>query len=298
LEEAQEWALKHIKISRDVHSLEEAAGVIYSIAEKHKNTNFPDAIKHYKFALLLLKEAKELNPHFTTVRYSLANVLFKLKKYTESSTELFEINKIEKGTTEIGAFYMARNLLWTGAFEGGKEFCENWLKSFPDSIMIKRIYSELLIDGCLDGHLFDGELTEISKCAIDTFEFYREMIQDETNRKATDFQYFSKIYSWLGNRTNSAENINYAGALLDRGIELYPNHWQFNFYFAVLFTQNSKFKEALEEAFEAKRKAHWRETIYSLISSIYKFKGDTANAEKYNQEYLRLKAEKEQLYKS
>ena len=37
LEEAQKWALKRIKISRDVHSLEEAASVVNRIAERYKN---------------------------------------------------------------------------------------------------------------------------------------------------------------------------------------------------------------------------------------------------------------------
>lgn len=288
LEEAKEWALKRIKINRNVHSLEEAAGVIYQIAEKYKNINFPIAIKHYQLALSLLQEAKNLNPNFTTARYSLANILFKLKKYPESSIELSEINKIEKGVTEIGAYYMARNLLWTGAYGVGKEFCEKWLKSFPDSVMLKRIYVEIMVDG----YLLEGKANEINNFILDPVDFLTEMLRDENNRKPSDFNYLSKIYKWMGGNGN----VNYALSLLNQGIKLYPNYWSYYFYLAHFLLQYNELESALKVVLCGIEHAPFREKLHGLASSIYNKLGDTANEEKYNQKYLRLEAEKTRLY--
>lgn len=290
LEEAQECALKRIKISRDVHSLEEAALILYKIAEKYKNTDFPTAVNNYKLALSLLQEAKGLNPLFTSARYSLANILFKLKKYDKSSEELSEINKIEKGVTEIGAFYMARNLLWSGAFDSGIAFCEKWLQSFPNSVLLKRIYIETMIDG----YLLEGKADAIKNSILDPLDFLNGILKDEKNRKPSDFYFLAKIYKWL----DGSDNVNYALNLLNQGIKLYPNYWPYYFYLANYLQQYNQLDDALEVVLYGIKLAPCREKIHSIAWSIYNKLGDTVTADKYKQEYIRLKEEKERIYEN
>ena len=290
LEEAQEWALKRLKISRDVHSLEEAALVIYEIAEKYKNTDFPTAIKHYKLELSLLLEAKELNPHFTTARYSLANVLFKLQKYSESSTELSEINKIEKGTTEIGAFYMARNLLFAGAFDASKDFCLKWLQSFSGSIYLKRVLSETIIDG-----LYENRLSKFPDYQV-TFDlcinFLDDIICDKVNRLSSDFQFLSKGYALIRNDYQKAFDI------VEKGIKEFPNEFTLYFWKSSMLFRFKEYELSLQEAMIALEIAPWEESVPNLIFIIYKTMGNIKDAEFFRKKHEILKAKKQELYNS
>jgi serine/threonine protein kinase len=288
LQEAVESATKRLKISRDVHSLEEAANVLYQLAETQKNTNFPEAIKNYNMALLLLQEAKELNSKFFTARLSIANILYKLRKYDESSKELAETSKLQQGIPEIGAFYMARNLLWTSNFEAGKQFCEKWLEKFPNSIFLKKVYVEIMIDG----YLLNGKPDEIDNFKIDPVNFFNECLRNKETTNPNDYIYLSKIFMWMG----GDENINYAMALLEEGLQSYPDNWEFNFWIATYLKHYNQIDNALIESLEAKRKAPWREKNCELLYSIYKTKGDMANSEKYKKEYEKIEAYKEQLY--
>lgn len=288
LQEAIESATQRLKISRNVHSLEERAYVLYKIAETQKNTNFPEAIKNYKAALSLLQEAKELNPKYITARLSIANILFKLRKYGESLAEGAEISKVQNGTTEIGAFYMARNLLWVSAFEEGKQFCEKWLHTYPNSMFLKRVYVEIMIDG----YLLNGKSNEIDNFKLDPMEFLNVCLKDKKNKKTVDYIFLAKIYMWMGGN----ENINYAMALLESGLQNYPDNWKFNWWLAVYLQKYNQLDGALQEALNARQKAPWREKTYGLLSSIYKAKDDLVNAEKYRRESEKIKEIKKSLY--
>ncbi len=288
--EAVESATERISISRNVNSLEEAANVIYKIAESEKNTDFPAAIKNYKIALTYLQEAKQLNPNFETARLSISNVLFKLKKYRESTEEAIQVSNTTrvKKIAEVGAFYVSRNLLWTSAFVESKNFCDKQLKNYPDSIFLKRVLSETLVDGYVIDNYQDG-VRVVEKSSL---EFFTSIIKDEKNRLPSDFKFLAKIHAWMGD----ADNLNYAVSLLQQGLELYPEYWKFNFTISAIYHQHKYFDEALQEAIEAKNKAPWRESIYFLLSSIYKEKGEITNANKYEQEGTKIRNEKQKLY--
>lgn len=274
LQEAAQFSSARISISRNVNSLEEAAMILYKIAERKKNMDFPNAIKNYKSALSLLQEAKQLNPKFESGRLSISNVLFKLKKYRESSDEaihIYNTTKVRK-IGEIAASYIARNMLWTSSFEEGKAFCEKQPKFFPKSIFIKRVLSQILVEGYVINNYQDG-VRVVEKSSL---EFFTSVIQDKQNRLPSDFMYLAQIYAWMGD----SKNLNKSIELLNEGIELYPDHWMLNYYVAAIYQLHGYLDEALIDAIEAKNKAPWRETTYLLISSIYNNKGDNIKTNK------------------
>ncbi len=290
LKEALESATKRISISRNVNSLEEAANVIYKIAESQKNTEFPTAINNYKIALAYLQEAKQLNPNFETARLSISNILFKLKKYGESTEEAVQVSNTTRVKTiaEVGAFYIGRNLLWTSAFVESKTFCDKQLKNYPDSIFLKRVLSETLVDGYVIDNYQDG-VRVVEKSSL---EFFTSIIKDEKNRLPSDFKFLARIYAWIGD----AKNLNLAISILKQGLKLYPYYWKYNFTISTIYLQHKYLDEALQEALEAKKKAPWRESIYFLLSAIFKGKGDIANAIKYEQEAVKIKNNKQKIY--
>lgn len=193
-----------------------------------------------------------------------------------------------KKISEIAAFYVARNLLWTSAFEESKNFCEKWSKKYPDSIFLKRILAETLVDG----YVIDNYQNGVRVVEKSSLEFFTNIIKDEKRRLPSDFKFLAKIHAWMGDD----ENINYAISLLNEAINLFPDYWKFDFTLSAILQRHKYFDEALEAAMEAKRKAPWRETNYFLISSIFKDNGDTINANKFEQEGTKLKQDKMNLY--
>jgi serine/threonine protein kinase len=288
LTEAKETAKKRISISRNVHSLEELAGVLCRIAESQKNKEFPNAIKNYKTALICLEEAKQLNPNFETARLSISNILFKLRKYVESSDEAVEAYRINNTVNEVQLFYTARNMLWVSEFKGCIDFCDEWLQKLPNSIFLKRVRAEALVDGFVIDKYQDG----VRIVKESSLEFFTNIIKDKKHRLPSDFKFLAKIHGWIGDE----ENINIAISLLDEGISLFPDYWAFDFEKAIIFQRFDYLEDALDAILEAKKKAPWREINYLVLSSIYKNMDDGIKANKYKQEGIKLKEEKNILY--
>lgn len=288
LVEAYETSSKRISLSRNANSLIEFAGVFYRLAENQKNIDFPKAISYYKKSLTYVEEAKQLNPNFDTARLLISNLLFKLRRYEESINEAAEVGKGKNVVNEIQLFYHARNVLWLGGFKECIDFCDKWILTFPNSAFLKRVRAEALVDGFVINHYKDGTPV-IEESSL---KFFTDIIKDPKKRLPSDFKFLAKIYAWMGD----AENINYALSWLNEGINLFPDYWQFDFTLSVIWQRHKYFDEALKAAMEAKRKAPWRENIFFLISSIYKAKGDTINAKKYEEEGVKLKEEKIKLY--
>lgn len=288
--EALESAKQSLALSKNVHSLEEAAGVIYNIAESQKNIEFPDALGKYKVALNFLREAKKLNPKFESARLSISHILFKLRRYDESTDEasqVLETTKVHK-IAETAVFYIARNLLWTNSLKECVNYCKEHMEHFPESIFLKRIYSESLFEKFALGKHEEGERI------IDTysFEFFSSIINDSTNRVASDFKFLAQIHAWMGDE----DNVNHAISLLHQGLFYFPDYWKYNYQIATIYWQHNYLDDALEQALEAMKKAPWREKVYFLLSSIYKDKGDLINSNKYEHEGEKIKAIKKQLY--
>lgn len=282
---------KRLKLSKDIHSICEAATILYKLAESKKNNDFPEAISNYKLALTLFREAILINPIYSLALYNVALLLFKMKRYEDALKFGNEISKIEKGTSEICAYYAARNMLWTSCFEEGLNFCDNWLKKYPNSIFLKRIRAEILIDGYVIGNYNKDGCPIVERSS---FEFFKEIIEDDNLRIPTDIIFLAKIYCWMG----GSDKIQHGLQLLEWGKKLYPNNWKFSFYLASFALKYKNLDRALTEALECKKTAPWRESVYNLLAKIYSAKGDNYSANKMREEFIRITKKKKELYES
>lgn len=70
LEAAKTSALERLSLRRDVHSLEEAAGVLAKLRDLARNTDLPSAIELAKIQFGLIQEGLVLNPKFASLRIS------------------------------------------------------------------------------------------------------------------------------------------------------------------------------------------------------------------------------------
>lgn len=290
-DEAIRSANERLKYDHDIPAICEAAHIQYKQAESLKNTEFPKAVDLYKKALRLFKSALEINPAYADALYNVALILFKMKRYTDAMNFGSKISNIEHGTSAVNAFYAARNMLWVSAFESGLKFCDNWLKTYPDSIMLQRVRAEILVDGyVIDNYTKDG-LPIVERSSLD---FFSKIIKDEKHRIPTDLIFLAKIHCWM----NEDAHIDYGIRLLEWGERNYPYNWKFNFYLAAFAHKYGDYEEALSQALKCKSKAPWRESIYSLLAKIYSAKGDEAAALRMRSEYARIKKEKDALYES
>lgn len=294
LEEACKYASARLEVQRDVHSVCEAANILYRYGEQLKNTDFPTAIDHYKQSLELYREAEMLNPQYQVALYNIALLLFKLKRYRESNELLAKISN-NIGPSEVLIFYVARNLLWTSNFEAALKFCDKWLKTWPKSIMIQRVRAEILVDGYVIGNVTKDGAHIVEPSSL---SFFTEIIKDEKHRIATDYIFLAKIHYWM----NSDDDIAYSFELLEQGKDLYPSNWKFDFYLSAYAGGfKGMEKTSIEEARQCIKKASWRETGYQLMSSALERAGGEENkklASQYKLRYEALKDKKRMLYDS
>jgi serine/threonine protein kinase len=282
--DAIKFSKERLMLSKDIHSLSEAGLVYYKLAEYNKNINFPSSISYYKKSLSCYESAEKLNPNFTIASLQIANILYKLRKYVESSKK---VGSIKQDTGEMGVYYIARNMLWISAFEEGKNFCDKWLKIFPDSILIKRIRAEIIVDGYVIGHYQDG----IPILEKSSFTFFSDIMNDSKHRLASDFIYFGKLLYWVEDFEHSLEYI-------EKGIELFPNDWGLHFLKSNVAMKKNDISLALIEANTARQKAPWREKTFYLLAKISNILGNIDDGKRFLERYERIKDEKEKTYKS
>jgi serine/threonine protein kinase len=290
LKQALNSATKRIKVSKNPNSLEELALVLYRIAENKKNNDFPDAIANYKRALSYLNEAVRLNPTFASGKLSISNILFKLKKYQQSTSTAAEVVKVANNATVLktGLFYVARNLFWLHDYENCLDFCDKWLDKYPEHKNLQRIRAQTLVDGYVIGNYKDGvRLVEKS-----SLEFFSNVVKDEKYRLASDYIFLARIHKWMGDE----ENINYSLQILDKAILAYPNYWNSNLTRAKIFFEINQLEKALEEALIAKRKAPWKENIYSFLASICEKLDKDEEANAYEEKANQIRQKKMSLY--
>ncbi len=85
---AAETAKTRLAQFRDVHSLHEVAVLHCKYSDSVRDADWPLAVKNYKFAVGLLREAKQLNPRFLPVRFQLAIALEAMTAYAQCSNEV------------------------------------------------------------------------------------------------------------------------------------------------------------------------------------------------------------------
>jgi serine/threonine protein kinase len=289
LAEALEIATQRLKLNRNVHSLEEVAGVLHAIARAREEDDWPDAFAIYKRSMRLLEEAKGLNPRYETVRYSLAQTWFDLGEYSRANEELAEFFKMQMHPSlrEMCVRLALECLLRVSLFKECIELADKWLVKLPGSVLLMRPRAEALVDGFVVGHVKDGvRLVEKS-----SLEFFESIVSNPEQRKASDFFFLARIKSWMG-FTDEALLI-----LSEASIH-FVSAWNVPFHQAnILFTSGDA-PAALPLAREAVRKGRWHVSSWELLATICQTLSKFDEAKASKQKVSDILAQKEELTKS
>lgn len=280
-QEAIVYANQRIQHDPNIHSYYEYGILCRKWGDSLKETDFPQAIKLYKSALLYFRKCQSVNPNYNAAKFELGIVLFKVRRYKEA-IDIF--NSVPHSEDSI--FWLAKNSLWGISADLCLDFARKGLKQFPDSILLGRVYSECMVD-----EFVIGKVNEKGEHFIEDFswDFFSKMVHNTRNRVDSDLRYYGKLLYWSGKYEQSITFFQWAE-------RIYPQEWTYNFHSAYYLLYLGRPMEALQEAIKANTKAPWRETTYKLLSVCHKALGNVSEEEQYMQEYLHKQAEKEDLY--
>ncbi len=168
---AAETAKTRLAQFRNVHSLHEVAVLHCKYADSVRDADWPLAVKNYKFAVGLLREAKQLNPRFLPVRFQLAIALEAMTAYTQCSNEVPTFKDLVSHISDqlFLAYLLARCLDRVNAHNECLEFCDRWLRGVNEVqsgnpaprhsvIRLERVRAATIADGfCIGKITKDGK---------------------------------------------------------------------------------------------------------------------------------------------
>lgn len=260
-DDALRLAKTRLELSRDVHSLEEVAIIHRSIADELKDVNLPLSVEHLRIALGFLLEGKDQNPRFATTRLSLARTLFDLQRYSDAADELVQMlnnTDVHSSVRELAVVKIAECLDATSRDRKCLEFCNKYLETFPDSLELKRIRAQNLVDVFVIGNVKDG----VPVVERSSLEFFETICGDEKHCTPSDLCYLARLYEWMG-RISEAMN------LLGKARELSPSLWEPAYNVGVIHWRQDNLDEAIPKLIKASELAPWRRQPWIVLSKIY-----------------------------
>jgi serine/threonine protein kinase len=292
--EAAETAKIRLSHKRDVHSLHEVAVLHCKYADTVRDLDWPLAIKNYKYAVSLLREAKDLNPRYLAVRIQLAITLEALTAYGRCTDELAAAKDLPFHFSDrvFMAYLFARCLDRVNDHKGCWEFCNKWLAKIAELegthtvprnhiVRLERVRAITIADGYCIGQMKDGQRVIAPVAA----EFFAQIVHDERLREAGDFCFLARLHEWM-------EEYDRAYSVLSKGQSLYRKYWEIPFQRAAFLMRSGNYGEASGPAEEATALAPWKPQTWKLLANVHSCLGSAvkaAAAEKRAEEVQRIR---------
>ncbi len=273
-------AQKRLSLGRNLHALEEVAGLFQTLGEESRWSDWTSATEYFKMAIGLIREAIELNPRHWQLRYTQAQLLQRLFKFRAAIEEC----KIVCENTDKRELKEAAICLLAEIFYEMKEYrdCEAITKKWLEHIkfdhlssQLKRTRARALADGYMIGNEHDGKRVVIPE----VLEFFETQARG-TSEDTDDLIFLARIYEWLG-RIDEAHDI------LDRRL-CGHRYWKIPWCRAQFLIRQNRATEAIQAANEAIHLAPHRPDPLDLLAFIYYRVGDrdAASAAKAKAERL------------
>lgn len=279
--EAAETAKKRLIQLRDVHSLHEVAGLHCMYADSVRETDWPLAVKNYKFAVGLLQEAKGLNPRYLPVRLQLLTALEAVTAYAKCTSEAGSVRDLPWQVSDriFVAYLIARCLDRVNAHKECWEFCDGWLNGTREWLAknpsarhnvtkLERVRAVAIADGFCIGMMSDGKRVIAPTAA----EFFAHIVRDKASRHAVDFCYLARLHEWM-------EENEEAEAVLSEAESLYPTYWEIPFQRADFCQRAGDFRQATDPAERATQLAPWMPQAWQLLADIHRNMGRLTQAD-------------------
>jgi tetratricopeptide (TPR) repeat protein len=249
-------------------------------ADTIRELDWPLAVRNLKYAVGLLREAKDLNPRYLPARIQLPIALEAMTAYAQCSDEIVAVKNVPLHVSDrvFLAYLFARCLDRVNDHRGCWEFCDDWLKRIAEvqatnpvprhrSVRLERVRAATIADGFCIGKMKDGQrvIAPISS------EFFAHIVRDEVLREAGDFCYLARLNEWMGEYEE-------AYAVLTGSQLLYPGYWEIPFQGAVFRLRAGDEQEAIRPAQRAAELAPWKTQTWELLATILGRLGEVTQA--------------------
>ncbi len=278
---AAETAKIRLVRKRDVHSRHEVAALHCKYADSIRELDWPLAVKNLKYAVGLLREAKDLNPRYLQVRIQLPIALEAMTAYDQCSAEIVATEELPLHVSDRAflAYLFARCLDRLNDHTGCLKFCDSWLDQIAkvqatnpvprhNVVKLERVRAVTIADGFAIGRMTDGKRVVVPNAS----EFFAHVVLDEKMREPSDFCYLARFHEWV-------EEYAEAEAILILAQSLYPEYWEIPFHRAVFRWRAQNPRGALDFAAQASQLAPWKSQTWDLLGKISDCLGRTVQAE-------------------
>jgi tetratricopeptide (TPR) repeat protein len=289
--EAAETAKIRLAHRRDVHELREVAALHRKYAGSIRELDWPLAVKNLKYAVGLLREAKNLNPRHLPVRLQLPIALEAMTAYAQCSAEINAAQDLPLHVSDRAflAYLFARCL------DGCWKFCDDWLKRIAevqatnpvprhDIVRLERVRAVTIADGFCIGMVRDGQRVIAPVAAA----FFANIVHDEEMRESGDFCYLARLHEWM-------EEYEEAEAVLTHAQSFYPQYWEILFQRASFHVRAGDYRGAIDPAEQAAELAPWKTQTWQLLGEIFNCLGKMTQAESASKRAEEVQRVREQL---
>lgn len=266
IEEAQTVAMRRLTIRRDVHSIEETAGVLTVKRDRLRDSNLPQAISLAEMEYNLIKEGLTLNPGFPSLRITEIQFL----RFANAGSKALETCQAMINDEQIPGEYRQLALLEMVEEMGESEHFKTALElidKFMNENLSVRVQERLSFikwkiyaDRYMIGHDDQSGKRIVVQEIVDYF----------LAKKEGEYPYpvmTARVLEWIG-QIKEAETIL-------RGVISDPeNSWNARKELAFLLQRDGRFKEGIAEANNLTEAAPWRAESYDALSYIACKAGD------------------------
>jgi serine/threonine protein kinase len=261
---------KRLSLGRNLHALEEASGVLQSLGNESRWSDWTSATRYFKNAIRLIREAIELNPRHWQLRYTHAQLLQSLFKFGAASEECKIIyENAEKRELKEAAICLLGSILYdTKEYKDCEAFTKKWLEHLTFGHLkfaLRRTRARALADGYMIGNERDGKRIVIRE----VIEFFEEQASTE-NPDTDDLVFLARSYEWLG-------RIEEAFEILDKRLHD-SSYWKVPWCRAQFLIRQNRATAAIKAAQKAAQLAPDRPDPLDMLAFIYKQTGDSAAA--------------------
>lgn len=280
-------AKKRLALGRNLHALEEVAGLFQTLGEESRWSDWTSATEYFKMAIGLIREAIELNPRYWQLHYTKAQLLQRLFKFSDAREECKIVceNSEKRELKEAAICLLADILYEIKEYRDCEAITKEWIEHIKLdhlSLQIKRTRARALADGYMIGNERDGKRVVIPE----VLEFF----ETQARRKDADTEdllFLARVYEWLG-RNDDAHDILYSRLSGSR-------YWKIPLCRAQFLIRQNRVAEAIQAANEAIHLAPHRPDPLDMLAFIYSRVGDreaavaaSAKAEKLFESELAL----------
>ena len=265
IEEAQTVAMRRLAIRRDVHSIEETAGVLTVKRDRLRDSNLPQAISLAETEYNLIKEGLTLNPRFPSLRLTEIQFLrfaHVQDKVLDACQTVINDEQIPVAYRQLAFLEMVEEIGESEHFKTALELIEKFeSENLPATVQERLCFIKLKI--CADRYMIGRDNQSGKRIVV------QEIVDYFLAKKEGEYPYpfmTARVLEWIG-------HVDEAEGLLRGIINDSEDSWSARRELAFLLQRAGRLKEAVSEANGLAEAAPWRAESYDALS----FVADKAN---------------------